>query len=134
MTTKIWNYGQENGLNKRLVLNGHLFMENKLITVFLTEELLSPTGAVVSSKPADYQVIKGKISTDVGGAPLPKRNTNGEIQYQLDEEGNVTDIPLPRDNAFENIVFYIENKVFTIYELIDAGVKERFNLQDEAEI
>jgi hypothetical protein len=128
MTNKIWNYGQENGLDRRLVLSGFTFIEDKSITVFLREELLSPTGEVVADKAADYQVIKGVISTDINGAPLPKRNTNGEVQYELDEEGNVTDIPLPRDNAFENIVYYIDNKVFTIYELIDAGVKERFNL------
>jgi hypothetical protein len=125
---KIWNYGTENGLDKRLVLKGHTFIEGELITIFLREELLSPTGDVVSDKPADYKIEKGVISTDVNGAPLPKRNTNGEVQYELDEEGNVTDIPLPRDNAFENIVYYIDNKIFTIYELIDSGVKERFKL------
>jgi len=128
MTNKIWNYGQENGLDRRLVLEGHTFIEGKSITVSLTEQLLSPTGAIVSTKPADYKVEKGVISTDVGGAPLPKRNLQGEIQYVLDEEGNPTETPLPRDNAFENIVYYIDNKIFTIYELIDAGVKEHFNL------
>jgi len=128
MTNKIWNYGQENGLDRRLVLSGFTFIEDKSITVFLKEELLSPTGAIVSSKPADYKVEKGVISTDINGAFLPKRNTLGEIQYELDEDGNPTETPLPRDNAFENIVYYIDNKVFTIYELIDAGVKERFNL------
>lgn len=125
---KIWNYGTENGLDKRLFLKGFTFIEDELITVFLREQLLSPTGYVVSDKPADYQVIKGLISTDVNGSPLPKRNTNGEVQYELDEEGNPTENPLPRDNAFDNIVFYIDNKIFTIYELIDSGVKERFNL------
>jgi len=128
MIDKIWNYGTENGLNRRLVLSGFTFIEDKSITVFLKEELLSPTGAIVSSKPADYKVEKGVISTDVNGALLPKKNTNGEIQYVLDEDGNPTETPLPRDNAFENIVYYIDNKVFTIYELIDSGVKERFNL------
>jgi hypothetical protein len=130
MANKIWDYGTENGLQKRLVLKGFTFIEDELITIFLREELLAPNGAVISQKPADYQVIKGQISTDIGGQPLPKRNTNGEIQYQVDEEGNVTDIPEARDNAFENIVFYIENKVFTIYELIDAGVVERFKLNE----
>jgi len=128
MTNKIWNYGQENGLDRRLVLSGFTFIEDKSITVFLKEELLSPTAAIVSSKPADYKVEKGVISTDINGAPLPKKNTNGEIQYELDEYGNPTETPLPRDNAFENIVYYIDNKVFTIYELIDSGVKEHFNL------
>ena len=133
MANKIWDYGTENGLEKRLVLKGFTFIEDELITIFLREELLAPNGAVISHKPADYQVIKGQISTDIGGQPLPKRNTNGEIQYQVDEEGNVTDIPEARDNAFENIVFYIDNKVFTIYELIDAGVVERFKLNENAE-
>jgi uncharacterized membrane protein len=128
MTNKIWNYGQENGLDRRLVLSGFTFIEDKSITVFLKEELLSPTDVVVSSKPADYKVEKGVISTDVNGALLPKKNTNGEIQYVLDEDGNPTETPLPRDNAFENIIYYIDNKMFTIYELIDAGVKEHFNL------
>jgi len=128
MTNKIWNYGQENGLDRRLVLSGFTFIEDKLMTIFLREELLSPTGAIVSTKPADYKIEKGVISTEVGGAPLPKRNVQGEIQYVLDEEGNPTETPLPRDNAFENIVYYVYNKVFTIYELIDSGVKERFNL------
>ena len=128
MTNKIWNYGTENGLDRRLVLSGFTFIEDKSITVFLKEELLSPTDVVVSSKPADYKVEKGVISTDVNGALLPKKNTNGEIQYVLDEDGNPTETPLPRDNAFENIIYYIDNKVFTIYELIDAGVKEHFNL------
>ena len=130
MANKIWNYGQENGLEKRLFLKGFTFIEDELMTIFLREELLAPNGAVISQKPADYQVIKGQISTDIGGQPLPKRNTNGEIQYQVDEEGNVTDIPEARDNAFENVVFYIDNKVFTIYELIDAGVVERFKLNE----
>jgi len=125
---KIWNYGTENGLNKRLVLDGFTFIEDKLITIFLREQLLSPTGEVVADKAADYKIEKGVISVDINGAPLPKRNLQWEIQYELDEEGNVTDIPLPRDNAFENIVYYIDNKVFTIYELIDSGVKERFKL------
>ena len=128
MTNKIWNYGTENGLDRRLVLSGFTFIEDKSITVFLKEELLSPTAAIVSSKPADYKVEKGVISTDINGAFLPKRNTLGEIQYELDEDGNPTETPLPRDNAFENIIYYIDNKVFTIYELIDSGVKERFNL------
>lgn len=133
MANKIWSYGTHNGLDRRLVLSGFTFIEDKSITVFLKEELLSPTGAIVSTKPADYQVIKGQISTDIGGQPLPKRNTNGEIQFQVDEDGNITDIPQARDNAFENIVFYIDNKVFTIYELIDAGVRERFKLDETEE-
>jgi hypothetical protein len=132
MTNKIWNYGQVNGLDRRLKLVGYTFIEddqpNPMITVFLREQLLSPTGDVVSDKVADYSVMKDKISYNVDGLPLPKRNILGEVQYQLDEEGNVTDIPQERDNGYENIVYYVDNKVFTVYELIDAGVKERFKL------
>lgn len=137
MTNKIWNYGQVNGLDRRLKLVGYTFIEddqpNPMITVFLREQLLSPTGDVVSDKAADYSVMKDKISYDIEGLPLPKRNTLGEVQYQLDEEGNVTDIPQERDNGYENILYYVDNKVFTVYELIDAGVKERFKLNANAE-
>ena len=133
MVNKIWNYGTQNGLDRKLVLKGFTFIEDELITVFLREQLLSPTGAIVSDKPADYQVIKGQISTDVDGGVLPKRNLQGEIQYQLDEEGNITDIPQARDNGFDNIVYYVDNKIFSVYELIDAGVIERFKLNENAE-
>ena len=133
MANKIWNYGTQNGLDRKLVLKGFTFIEDELITVFLRGQLLSPTGAIVSDKPADYQVIKGQISTDVDGAVLPKRNLQGEIQYQVDEEGNITDIPQARDNGFDNIVYYIDNKIFSIYEMIDAGVVERFKLNANAE-
>jgi hypothetical protein len=132
MTNKEWSYGTHNGLNRRLKLVGYTFIEddqpNPMITVFLREQLMSPTGEVVTDKAADYSVIKGKVSYDIDNSPLPKRNTLGEVQYQLDEEGNVTDIPLPRDNAYENIVYYVDNKIYTVYELIDAGVIERFKL------
>lgn len=128
MVNKIWNYGTQNGLDRKLVLKGFTFIEAELITVFLREQLLSPTGAVVSDKPADYQVIKGQISTDVDGGVLPKRDLQGNIVYKLDEEGNPTEEPEERDNGFTNIVYYIDNKIFSIYEMIDAGVIERFKL------
>lgn len=127
MANKIWSYGTLNGLDRRLKLVGFTFIEedepNPMMTVFLRKQLLSPTGEIVSDKAADYSVIKGKVSTGIDGAALPKKNTLGEIQY---EEDGVT--PLARDNAYENIVYYIDNKVFSVYELIDEGVKERFKL------
>jgi len=127
MANKIWSYGTQNGLDRRLKLVGFTFIEedqpNPMITVFLREQLLSPTGEVVSDKTADYSVIKGKVSTDIDGGVLPKKNTLGEIQYEEDGE-----TPLPRDNAYENIIYYVDNKVFSVYELIDEGVKERFKL------
>ena len=133
MTNKEWNYGQINGLDRKLVLKGFTFIEDELITVFLREQLLSPTGAIVSDKPADYQVIKGKISYDIDGLPLPKRDLQGNIIYKLDEDGNPTEEPQERDNGFTNIVYYIDNKIFSIYEMIDNGVKERFKLNANAE-
>ncbi len=130
MENKVWDYGTENGMQKQLVYQGHLFRVDKFMTIFLTEKLISPTGVVISTKPADYQIIKGKISTDILDNPLPKKNTEGQIIYKLDDDGNKTDIPEYRDNAFENIIFYINNKIFTISELIDEGVKERFKLNN----
>ena len=133
MVNKIWDYGTQNGLDRKLVLKGFTFIEAELITVFLREQLLSPTGVIVSDKPADYQVIKGQISTDVDGGVLPKRDLQGNIVYKLDEEGNPTEEPEERDNGFTNIVYYIDNKIFSIYEMIDAGVIERFKLNENAE-
>ena len=132
MVNKIWNFGTQNGLDRKLVLKGFTFIEDELITVFLREQLLSPTGAVVSDKPADYQVAKGKISYDIDGLPLPKKDLQGNIVYKLDEEGNPTEEPEERDNGFTNIVYYIDNKIFSIYEMIDAGVVERFKLNANA--
>ena len=133
MANKIWSYGTLNGLERRLKLVGFTFLEddtaNPMITVFLREQLITPTGDIVlPDKAADYSVITGKISYDIDGSPLPKKNILGEIQYIVDADGNPTETPEPRDNGYENIVFYIDNKVFSVYELIDAGVRERFKL------
>ena len=127
MVNKEWSYGTLNGLDRRLKLVGFTFIEedqpNPMITVFLREQLLSPTGDVVSDKAADYSLIKGKVSLDIDGGVLPKKDLQGNIQY---EEDGVT--PLARDNAYENIIYYVDNKVFSVYELIDAGITERFKL------
>lgn len=137
MANKIWNYGQVNGLDRKLKLVGFNFIEedqpNAGIVVYLREQIFAPNGSIISDKNADYGVMKGQVSTDIDGLPLPKRNLQGEIQYQLDEEGNVTDIPQHRDNGYENIKYYIDNKIFSVYEMIDSGVVERFKLSvDEA--
>jgi hypothetical protein len=127
MANKIWSYGTQNGLERRLKLVGFTFIEEDQpkpkMTVFLREQLLSPTGDVVSDKSADYSVVKGVISLDVDGGTLPKKDLNGEIQYEEDQQ-----TPLPRDNAYENIVYYIDNKVLSVYDLINDGVIERFKL------
>lgn len=126
MANKIWSYGTLNGLDRRLKLVGFTFIEDDqkkpLITVFLREQLLS-NGVVVNDKAADYSIIKGKVSCDILGEPLPKKGIDGVIIY---EEDGVT--PQKRDNAYENIVYYIDNKLFSVYELIDEGVRERFIL------
>lgn len=127
MANKIWSYGTQNGLERRLKLVGFTFIEEDQpkpkMTVFLREQLLSPTGDVVSDKSADYSVVKGVISLDVDGGTLPKKDLNGEIQYEEDQQ-----TPLPRDNAYENIVYYIDNKILSVYDLINDGVIERFKL------
>ena len=137
MVNKEWNYGQVNGLDRKLKLVGFNFIEeteiNPSITVYLREQVLAPNGAIISDVNADYQVVKGKISYDIEGLPLPKKDLQGNIVYQVDENGNITDIPEERDNGFDNIVYYIDNKIFSIYEMIDAGVIERFKLNANAE-
>jgi hypothetical protein len=127
MANKIWSYGTKNGLDRRLKLVGFTFIEddqpNPMITVFLREQLLSPTGEVIQDVAADYSVKKGEISLDIDGGILPKKDVAGVIQY---EEDGVT--PLQRDNGYENIVYLIENQLTSVYDLIDAGVVERFKI------
>ena len=131
MANKIWNYGVDpiTGLERKLVLNTFLFQEDNnvrtspaKITIFLRERTYS-NGAIVSDKSADYDVIKGAISYDIDGSPLPKKDLQGNILYK---EDGVT--PQERDNAYENIIYYVDNKELSPYELIDAGVVERFKL------
>ena len=134
MANKNWDYGTEpsNGLPRKLVLVGHHFLEVDLdkpsfvpkITVFVRERSYL-NGVLATEKLVDYDIIKGVISTDINGNILPKKDLEGNILY---EEDGVT--PLPRDNAYENIIHYVDNKIMSIYELIDAGVQERW-LQDE---
>jgi hypothetical protein len=144
---KTWNYGTDKGLDRRLKLVGFNFIEpdekSAGIEIKLKDQLLSPTGDVVSETNANYSVIKGQISYDIDGYPLPKKDTNGDIIYEdmvmeltPGEEGYIEgestfvtrQVPAKRDNAYENIIYYIDNKIFTVYELIDSGVKERFKL------
>jgi len=144
---KTWNYGTYKGLDRRLKLVGFNFTEpdeqSASIEIKLKEQLLSPTGDVVSEISANYSVMKDKFSYDIDGDPLPKKDLDGNIIYEdmnililEGEEGYVEgedtfktiQVPAKRDNAYDNIIYYIDNKIFTVYELIDSGVKERFKL------
>ena len=132
MANKIWDYGTEpsNGLTRKLVLVGHHFLEVDLdkpsfvpkITVFVRERSYL-NGVLATEKLVDYEIIKGVVSRDINGNVLPKKDLEGNILY---EEDGVT--PLPRDNAYENIIYSVDNKVLSVYELIDAGVRERWLL------
>jgi len=134
MANKIWDYGTEpsNGLTRKLVLVGHHFLEVDLdkpsfvpkITVFVRERSYL-NGVLATEKLVDYEIIKGVISLDINGEALPKKDLEGNILYEAD---GVT--PLPRDNAYENIIYYVDNKIMSIYELIDAGVQERWLLNE----
>jgi hypothetical protein len=132
MVNKNWAYGTdpETGLNRQLRLVGHNFLEPQdggRITVFLAVEIETPNGWKKIGT-ADYAIEQGKISYDVDGEALPKKNIDGTFVYVLDENGNPTDVIADRDNAYDNIVYYVDNKVMSIYQLIDEGVVERFKL------
>ena len=134
MVNKKWDYGVElsNGLPRKLVLIGHHFLEVDLdkpsfvpkITVFVRERGYL-NGVLATEKLVDYEIIKGVVSRDINGNVLQKKDLQGNILY---EEDGVT--PLPRDNAYENIIYYVDNKIMSIYELIDAGVTERWLLNE----
>lgn len=131
MVNKIWNYGTDpiNGLERKLELDTFLFQQDMAsrvkppkICIFLRERTYV-NGVMITDQSADYDVIKGQISYDIDGQPLPKKDLQGNILY---EEDGIT--PLPRDNAYDNIMYYVDNKIMSPYELIDAGVIERFKL------
>tara|TARA_Y100000389_G_scaffold189321_1_gene212928 strand:- start:2605 stop:2994 length:390 start_codon:yes stop_codon:yes gene_type:complete len=128
MANTEWSYGTKDGLDRKLILAGFTVIEDDRITIHLRDQLISSTGAIVTDVTAGYSIVKGATCYDVDGGPLPKKNQSGEIQYEFDEEGIATDTPEARDNAYENIKYYIDNKIKSVYELIDAGVVERYKL------
>jgi len=129
MINKEWAYGTKKGLDRKLKLVGFTFLEDDQptpkMTVYLREQLISPAGYVVEDVVADYSVVKGKISYDIDGQPLPKNEIqqDGTLQPVLDDDGN----PVPRDNAYENIKALVDAGV-NPYTLIDAGVREKFKI------
>lgn len=131
MINKEWILSDTAAGVEKLVLVGHNFLEPDFggkITVYLRKIFTDANGVERSNVNADYAVEKGKISYDVDGNALPKKNIDGTFVYVKDEEGNDTDEIAARDNGYENIVHYVDNKIMSIYELIDAGVVEKFNI------
>ena len=133
MANKIWDYTNDpiDGSPRKLVLNQFLFQEDierrlpPKLTVFLLLKKYSSTGVEIKAAQtsADYDIVKGEISYDIDGLPLPKKDLQGNIIYK---EDGVT--PEERDNAYENIIYYVDNKVLSPYDLIDVGVVERFKI------
>lgn len=131
MIQKEWILSDDAAGVEKLVLVGHNFLEPDFggkITVYLRQIFTDINGVERSNVNADYCVEQGVISLDIDGDALPKRNIDGTFVYVKDEDGNDTEEIAPRDNGYENIVYYVDNKVFSIYELINSGVIERFKI------
>lgn len=126
MINKEWILNQDSAGTEKLVLVGHNFLEpdyGAKITIYLRKIFTDANGVERSNVSAYYSVQKGVISYDIDGMPLPKKDLHGNIIYK---EDGVT--PQERDNAYDNIVYYVDNKIMSVYKLIDEGVKERFKI------
>jgi len=82
---------------------------------------------VVTDETASFEVVKGQVSYDVNGDPLPKYIINpvtGEKTLDIDPE---TGEPYPRDNGYENTII-LSNLAVKFAEIIDNSVKEYFKI------
>jgi len=114
-----------NGLNVRYVVDTPCIQaprpeikEPKIYVSLRRQEYNPENGYIDKDTTAGYELIKGKISTDINGNPLPLKDAQGNIVY---EEDGVT--PKPRNNGYEYIIYMLENGLFTKSVLLN-GVAE----------
>ena len=137
MNANTYNYGTDpkTGLPRRLVRDTALVQEetdnrpNPKAMVFLREQTyIEETGVVVTDISASYEVVKGQISYNVKGEPLPKHIINtetGEITTPIDPE---TGEPYPRDNGYDNIII-LSNMDIPFDTVLDNGIKEYYCIE-----
>lgn len=138
MNAKVYNYGTDpkTGLNRRLVLDTSLVQEEmdtnpkpKAVVFLRLQTYVDNEGVVtvVTDETASFEVVKGQISYDVNGDPLPKYIINpvtGEKTLDIDPE---TGKPYPRDNGYENTII-LSNLAVKFAEVLDNCVKEYYKI------
>lgn len=136
MNSNIYEYGTDlkTGLKRRLVRDTVVIQEEtdnnpfpSAVVHLRLQTYIESTGVTVTDISAGYSVTKGKISTDINGAVLPKNVINtetGEIDTPVDPETGET---YPRDNGYENIISLSKLNI-PFDSVLDSGIKEYYNI------
>jgi len=139
MNAKEYEYGTDpkTGLNRQLVRDTVVIQEEmdsnplpKAVVHLRLQTYVENEGikAVVTDVTAGYQVVKGQISYNVNGEPLPKHIINpetGEITTPINPD---TDEPYPRDNGYENIIL-LSKMAIPFDSVLDSGIKEYYGIK-----
>lgn len=139
MNANIYEYGTDpkTGLKRRLIRDSALVQEEMdtnpkpKAVVFLRLQTYVENNneiIVVTDVSAGYEVIKGHVSYDVNGNPLPKHIINpetGEITTPIDPD---TEEPYPRDNGYDNIII-LSKLPISFDGVLDTGIKEYYGIE-----
>ena len=139
MNAKEYEYGTDpkTGLNRQLVRDTVVIQEEmdnnplpKAVVHLRLQTYVENEGvkAVVTDVTAGYQVVKGQISYNLNGEPLPKHIINpetGEITTPINPD---TDEPYPRDNGYENIIL-LSKMAIPFDSVLDSGIKEYYGIE-----
>lgn len=117
------------GLNVRYVIDAPVIqlpregvLKPKIAVHLRKQYYVGSTGFVSKDIYAGYELIRGDVSEDINGNILPLRNAQGGIVYG---EDGVT--PLPRDNAYEVIIYALEVGT-PMKPILINGVREYFQI------
>lgn len=138
MNANVYEYGTDpkTGLKRRLVRDTSLIQEEmdtnpkpKAVVHLRLQTYVETDGVVevVTDITAGYEVVKGEISFDVDGDPLPKyiiNPTTGEKTLDIDPE---TGEPYPRDNGYENTIL-LSTLPIEFDTVLDNGIKEYYKI------
>ena len=138
MNANVYEYGTDpkTGLKRRLVRDTSLIQEEmdtnpkpKAVVHLRLQTYVETDGVVevVTDITAGYEVVKGEISCDVDGDPLPKyiiNPTTGEKTLDINPE---TGEPYPRDNGYENTIL-LSTLPIEFDTVLDNGIKEYYKI------
>lgn len=139
MNAKIYEYGTDpkTGLKRRLVRDTAVVQEEMdnnpkpkaVVHLRLQTYVENENVIVITDETAGYEVVKGEISYNIDGEPLPKRIINpitGEITTPIDPE---TGDPYPRDNGYDNIIILSKMDI-PFDNVLDTGIKEYYKITE----
>jgi len=139
MNANIYEWGVDpiTGLNRRLIRDSAIVQEEmdtnsspKAVVHLRLQTYINNDDSIVivTDVTAGYEVIKGEISYDYYGNPLPKHEINpitGEITTPINPD---TDEPYPRDNGYDNIIILSKLPV-SFDNVLDVGIKEYYGIE-----